>query len=217
MTSFVGKFGRRHDRECLCNACNSTYVTHQAGRAGLCDCRDCSLHRAFALIRNTAIGRELELEIEQIRANRKRHERGGRFVRESFRGDHTRDLMNDMKRIREEKAVATVNFCEKCTTMGKSDVMGTVVVVPVHGDAPGSVYTDAVNTSDRTIRRLEVCPGCVAELMLWFDAEPVGERPKAYTEPWKPAPKNPDGLPTDSATLMRLAIEASEREAGLRE
>ncbi len=206
MSSFVGKFGRNHDRECLCNACNSTYVVHQAGRAGLCDCRDCSIHRAFALIRNRRIGEELESEIERIRANRLAAGKGSAYLRE----------MRNLNK-RKEKTVATVNFCEKCTTLGKSDVMGTLVLVPVNGDAPHSIYSDAVNTADRSIKRVEVCPGCVAELMQWFDAEPVGERPRSYTEPWKPAPKAPDGMPTDSATLFRLALEASKREAGIDE
>lgn len=103
--------------------------------------------------------------------------------------------------------MSTVNLCDRCGTMGKSKAMGTVVIVPVNEKA--DVFGDAVRTLTGKVERMELCPGCVGELMAWKDAE-GGTRPKAYSEPWEP-PKD-DALPTDSTTLFRLALEASKRE-----
>lgn len=112
--------------------------------------------------------------------------------------------------------MATVNLCDKCGTMGKSKAMGTVVIVPINDNA--DVFGDAVRTTGpdtaESTYRLEICPGCVQELMEWKAADPKGERPRAYSDPWS-APKPAQGLADmDSATLMRLAIEASGRELG---
>lgn len=111
--------------------------------------------------------------------------------------------------------MATVNFCEKhsCEAMGKNTAMGLVVIIP-NTSGPENVYADAVHTTDRNTLRMELCPGCIGELMDWVDAAPLGER-KKYTEPWKREAPKPTVSDLDSQTLMRLAIEASNREAGL--
>jgi len=110
-----------------------------------------------------------------------------------------------------EYKVATVNLCDKCGTMSKSSATGTVVIVPVNDKA--DVYGDAVRTITGETIRKEICPGCVGELMAWLDADPLNERPRAYSDAWT-KPTDPT-VPTDSATLFQLALEASKREAGI--
>jgi len=120
---------------------------------------------------------------------------------------------------RESAPVSTVNLCDRCGTMGKSQTMGTVVIVPVNDKA--DVYGDAVRTTGpaNATHRMEVCPGCVGEIMEWKDVEvPATNRPRAYNEPWTAERKVPDLsalsdlVNMDSATLTRLAIEAGRRE-----
>lgn len=141
--------------------------------------------------------------------------------------DRTRDALIQAKENQAEilppervkvPSMATVNLCDKCGTMGQSKAMGTVVIVPVNDKA--DVFGDAVRTTGPadTTKRLEICPGCVGELMDWLNSEPLGERPRAYKEAWTPAPKVPDLtsleglLNLDSETLTRLAIEAGRKE-----
>lgn len=206
--SFRGKYGRSHDDQCLCTGCNADYVRHNLQHVGTCDCRDCQKHLANALIRNPKMRDLVADEIDKGRANRGKSQRQ---IEQELRFARA-----DAKR--KEKKVATVNFCERegCATMGKSDVMGTLVLIPVNGDVPGNIYSDAVNTTGRSITRMELCPGCVGEFMALVGAEVTGERPKAYTEAWKPLSKEAN-VPTDSATLFRLALEASKKEAGIEE
>lgn len=120
--------------------------------------------------------------------------------------------------------MATVNFCEKhtCEAMGKNTAMGTVVIIPANAVDAERIYADAVHTTGRDTIRKELCPGCIGELMAWLDAAPVNPGNK-YTEPWKPAPKTSvtdvERILRDmgSSDLMRLALEASDKEAGLSE
>jgi hypothetical protein len=128
----------------------------------------------------------------------------------------------DCKTREEIKPVATVNFCEKhsCEAMGKNTAMGTVVIIPANATDAERIYADAVHTTGRNTIRMELCPGCIGELMEWIEAAPVGPRTK-YTKPWEKAPKVTQ---TDvervlaemgSQDLMRLALERSDKEAGL--
>lgn len=67
-------------------------------------------------------------------------------------------------------AVATVNFCERCESMGKSNAMGAVS----YNTNPAEGQT-----------RIEICPGCVGDFMVWLKEDIMTDREKAYREPWK--------------------------------
>lgn len=69
-----------------------------------------------------------------------------------------------------ESVVATVNFCERCESMGKSIVMGTL-----------GYRTDPT----KGVKELELCPGCVEDFMTWLKEDIMTTREKAYKEPWK--------------------------------
>lgn len=199
----LGKFSHHnHSWDCVCGGCSAFFVSHN--RDHTCDCGSCEIHRTHALTKNPK----------------------ARAATLNAIAENNRELstMRGIPRIGERKqTVATVNFCEKhkCEAMGKNTAMGLVVIIPATS-GPESVYADAVHTTDRNTVRKELCPGCIGELMEWIDAEPMGER-KKYTEPWSPAPKvsqtDVERVLRDmgSQDLMRLAIEASNKEAGLSE
>lgn len=76
-----------------------------------------------------------------------------------------------------ESKVSTVNFCERCESMGKSSAMGNIVVQRFPGEQP---------------IKYEICPGCVQDLVDWF-SDITTTREKAYRKPWIPEHKIEDG------------------------
>lgn len=185
-----------------------------------CDCKSCEIHRGYALTKNA----RARAETSRVLAGKEPEWKEFRMARKVHRHNMYCDYGADCtENVKGNQTVATVNFCEKhkCEAMGKNTAMGLVVIIPATS-GPESVYADAVHTTDRNTVRKELCPGCIGELMEWIDAEPVGER-KKYTEPWSPAPKvsqtDVERVLRDmgSQDLMRLAIEQSNREAGLSE
>jgi hypothetical protein len=104
------------------------------------------------------------------------------------------------------KAVATVNFCERCNTMGKSSAMGRLYFVAnLSGESAG--------------KELEICPGCVADafaFLKWEDGQ--AERPKSYSEPYSERQDDPlAGLSDDElarAYLARVAAQEGLKELG---
>lgn len=94
--------------------------------------------------------------------------------------------------------MATVNFCERlgCETMAKSPAMGQMSF----RTAPG-----------REVKSLELCPGCVAELVEFLGTGPTGDRPRSYSEPWNPEEKK-SVEELNSTELAKLYGEALTRE-----
>lgn len=88
--------------------------------------------------------------------------------------------------------MATVNFCERCNSMGKSSAMGRLSL------APNPSWRDETK---------ELCPACVKELYAWMAEETFGPREKAYQEPYDPneAETDVDKLTTEelSAALVK--------------
>lgn len=104
-----------------------------------------------------------------------------------------------------EIAVATVNFCERCNTMGKSVAMG-------------SIYF-RTDPTDANQNGFEICPGCVADFIAWKKAGeelPEGSRPKSYSEPYSAAAADPLADLSDDdiarAYLARVAARESTNE-----
>lgn len=97
--------------------------------------------------------------------------------------------------------MANIKMCERkvCRTMMTGNAAG---VIQVHTGDPNDEY-----------KTVELCPGCIAEYLTWFDTGAIGDRERAYDEPYtKPVPK-PDfeGVNTDdlaNAFIKRLAIES---------
>lgn len=108
---------------------------------------------------------------------------------------------------RERKTVATVNFCERCNTMGKSSAMGAV-------STQECVYNSPVEGK-------EICPGCVGDLKQFMRGEAVPaladvERPKSYSEPYSERQSDPlAGLSDDE--LARAYLARVARQEGLNE
>lgn len=97
--------------------------------------------------------------------------------------------------------MATVNFCERvgCETMSKSPAMGQLS------------FRTAPN---REIKNLEICPGCVGDLVEFLKSEPAeGTRPRSYSEPWNPEEKKEKALSDLSSTeLAKLYGEKLTQE-----
>lgn len=94
--------------------------------------------------------------------------------------------------------VATVNFCERCDSMGKSNVMGKI-----------QYRTDP----SQDLQQIEICPGCVGEFMSWLTDPLMGSRERAYREPWSPedtAPESSGEIVTD--TVIKQIAAAVKKE-----
>lgn len=198
------RYGMRHTWRCECSDCVAAFRTHQR-RYGDCACEDCANSRLWA-------DQKREKERVDNLSPRKRRELAAKIHRHGPKCNfgHDCNSTNPVWETQEKevKTVATINLCDRCESMAKSPAMGLVVIVPETA-GPENVYADAVHTTDRNTVRKDLCPACVGELMEWVDATP-GPREKAYSRPWKPAPK--PAAPTSSAELFALAIEASKRE-----
>lgn len=102
--------------------------------------------------------------------------------------------------------MATVNFCERCNTMGKSVAMGTVEIQRFPYE---------------TAEPVEICPGCVQDMVDFMAGKPVGalkdqERPKSYSEPWTETLIDPLAKLSDDelarAYLARVAAQEGVKE-----
>jgi len=95
-----------------------------------------------------------------------------------------------------------VNFCERCNTMGKSSAMGGLQFWKSPADSMGGP--------------LEICPGCVSDLVTWLKGESIGERPKSYSEPYTEHAADPLADLSDDeiarAYLARVAARESTNE-----
>jgi len=101
--------------------------------------------------------------------------------------------------------VATVNFCERCNAMGKSNAMDVITVT-----------TKAVWSGEK-----EICPGCREDFETFWKGDAVPaladvERPKSYTERWNPDKRDPLADLSDDeiarAYLARVAARESTNE-----
>lgn len=111
---------------------------------------------------------------------------------------HHNIAINDPFRTDEKGTpqVATVNFCDRCESMGKSHVMGSM-----------SFRTDA---SKKDVSK-ELCPGCIGELMEWLENDITTTRQKAYKEPWSPDDNETSGeIITEGGQAIK-AIAAAVR------
>lgn len=255
MTNFYYGSTRRpssHSRDCLCDGCISTFVTHN--KDGMCECWFCSDQRCYAHIRNAKLRAALDEYMQMVKSRFPnlaawpewytdykvastsfapkvhRHNAKCKFGEDcnhdeyvNYRhGNYDPDVRKNYLQ-KEGRQMASINLCDrhKCGAMSKNNVMGMLILIPdVSG--PEKIYADAVHTNDRNTRRLEICPGCVGELVDWIDQTPAHEpNGKGYTEAWKPAPKATADRINDiieklgSQELMRLALEASDKEAGV--
>lgn len=101
--------------------------------------------------------------------------------------------------------MATVNFCERCNTMGKSIAMDSIQITA------GAVWSAP----------MEICPGCRQDIQDFMDGKPVGAvkdsaRPKSYTERWTQRKIDPLASLSDDeiarAYLARVAARESVNE-----
>lgn len=92
--------------------------------------------------------------------------------------------------------MATVNFCERvgCETMAKSVAMGVIN------------FRTAPNRENKNI---ELCPGCVGDLVEFLKSGPETDRPKSYSEPWNPEVRKEKSLA--ELTSQELAAAYAER------
>lgn len=103
------------------------------------------------------------------------------------------------------KTVATVNFCERCNTMGKSSAMG-------------SIYFRTDPTDDDR-NGFEICPGCVADFIAWKQLGQTleeGSRPKSYSEPYSARKADPLADLSDEQIAAAYLARVAARE-GLNE
>lgn len=222
------KYGRNHARQCVCSGCSADYYRHCVN--GTCTCSSCETHRSYAFINYP-----LELKkMDHALANRI-HPADIDISKFDFGPDvgkapapkvhrHSSKCAwgNDCAQgnAERENKMAHLSMCERhdCGSLGTGKVMGTIVLIPVNAADQERVYADAVHTTGRNTIRLEICPGCVGDFMDLIESNPKTDRQKAYQKPWEPdrAATVAEMLSKmDSQTLMRLAIEKSEREAGL--
>lgn len=199
------RYGMRHTWRCECSDCLAAFRHHKL-KYGTCSCEDCRNTRLWAdQKRHKALTENLSPQPVTEAPKVHRH---------NMYCDYGADC-NSVKTEKKGNTVATVNFCERhsCETMAKSPSMGLVVIIPETA-GPETVYADAVHTTDRNTVRMELCPGCVGELMEWVDALPAGPRPKAYSKPWKKDATAETASVANMASgeLFRLALEASKRE-----
>lgn len=90
--------------------------------------------------------------------------------------------------------MATVNFCERCDSMGKSSAMGIVSyrTEPAHG-----------------MTEIEICPGCVEDFIIWLKSDVnMMAREKAYKEPWREKENNS----TEGTILNKETVKNVIRE-----
>lgn len=113
-----------------------------------------------------------------------------------------RNTVSDYNTQGRKEIVATVNFCERCNTMGKSSAMGSL-----------EIWTG--NQSDHT-ERFEICPGCVADFVTWRKAESIGDRPKSYSEPYSARKADPLADLSDDEIARAYLARVAARE-GLNE
>lgn len=131
------------------------------------------------------------------------------------RGDGVRCLCDDCTNTRKQlqiiadtqrreqtkgtTTVATINLCDWCETMVRSDAVGQMRFVP--------------NTAERGGDEHEwtLCPGCVQDVMMLQQRTDFGDRPKAYKTGWVPTPVE-STLPHTATELFQLALEASRQE-----
>jgi hypothetical protein len=93
--------------------------------------------------------------------------------------------------------VATVNFCERCNSMGQSKAMGAL-----------AYRTDATKGDVE----MEICPGCVDDFITWLKSDVMTSRERAYMDPWKE-----DTEPEKQGTILSketLRTLLKELEAG---
>jgi hypothetical protein len=102
-----------------------------------------------------------------------------------------------MEKNRVVPKVATVNFCERCESMGKSNAMGTVQYI----FEPSQGWTS-----------IECCPGCIAEFMIWRNSEVFGDREKAYKHPYTEATEDEGGeiITKSNIRKLLLALESGD-------
>lgn len=91
----------------------------------------------------------------------------------------------------ERRNVATVNFCERCESMGVSTAMGEINFKTAPGEK---------------VERKELCPGCISDLMLWFN-DITTTREKAYRHPWKPTDETTTGDIIAKSEVKKLLRE----------
>lgn len=76
-----------------------------------------------------------------------------------------------------ETVMATVNFCDRCESMGKADAMGRLTYMTDITQLPKDV---------------EICPGCVGDFMEWLESDIMTTRERGYRKPWKKEEKEPE-------------------------
>lgn len=95
--------------------------------------------------------------------------------------------------------MSTINFCDRCESMGKSEAMGVISIIPNREMGP---------------EEIEICPGCVTDFMTWRNEDAMTDRQRAYKEPWRPESDVEESgdiiLTKEQAKKMLKALESGE-------
>lgn len=98
-----------------------------------------------------------------------------------------------------ETQMAGVQFCDRCESMGKATAMGRLVfhMHPMDGG-----------------KSLELCPGCVGDMVDFLEHDVMTEREKGYREPYQPGDKTPEEKGDFLTDAVRRAMREELRQLG---
>lgn len=106
--------------------------------------------------------------------------------------------------------MSSINLCDRkgCKSMVRGRALGVVALVTASGP-------------DAERHEREICPGCVADILLVLETPPVSLREPAYNDPYERAKEDDDPLMTGAteeqlaaALLTKLMRGRKELETG---